>query len=472
MADAAPRVGVGQLDEVLDGALAVADDVGGHPLGDGGEPAVDDQAAVVAPGDVGLDDHPAAPGLVLGDRERRADVVGVLEVQADAAAVVAVERLDHDRVADAVGDGGRLVGGAHGLLLGHRQPGRAEQPGGEVLVGGDVDGDRAGGRGHRRPDPLLVDALAELDQRVLVEPDPGDVARDRLVEDRLGRRPERRALGTQDERLQLRVPVELRVGLDEVVDQAYGEPGGGEADLLVDVPVDDVVAPLLALDLPGLAAADVVADDLLQGEGDVLGDVAEPGALVEPLDEPAAAPAGAGVLAQPGQHLEQVVGEARQRVGREVLERAEVDDEVDRLVVGPHVGAAVDPGLEDRQVGGRAMLVMRDLLRSVLAGAAASQHGGGDVARGDVTSQPFQVASRNRELLGLARVDHGGLADQRLVGQVEHRAGGQHVQHDARGQQRRRTTGLVGVGDDVAAVEDGDDAAADDAQHLDAVDRR
>ena len=42
-------------------------------------------------------------------------------------------------------------------------------------------------------------------------------------------------------------------------------------------------------------------------------------------------------------------------VGGEVLERAEVDDQLDRLVVGPHVGAAVDPGLEDRQVGdGRA----------------------------------------------------------------------------------------------------------------------
>ena len=51
----------------------------------------------------------------------------------------------------------------------------------------------------------------------------------------------------------------LGVGLDEVVDQAYGEPGGGQADLLVDVPVDDVVAALLALDLAGLAAADVVA---------------------------------------------------------------------------------------------------------------------------------------------------------------------------------------------------------------------
>ena len=291
--------------------LAVADHVRGHPLGDRGEPAVDDQAAVVAAGDVGLHDHPAAAGLLLGDRERLADVLGVLQVEADAAAVVAVERLDDDGVADPLGHRGRLVGGAHRLLLGHRQAGRTEQPGGEVLVGGHVDGDRAGGRGHGGADPLLVHALAELHQRVLVEPDPGDVAGDGLVEDRLRGGAERGALRAQDERLELGVPVELGVGLDEVVHQAYGEPRGGQADVLVDVPVDDVVAALLALDLPGLAAADVVADDLLQRERDVLGDVTEPGALVEPLDEAAAAAAGAGVLAQPGQHLEQVVGEAR-----------------------------------------------------------------------------------------------------------------------------------------------------------------
>ncbi len=257
------------------------------------------------------------------------------------------------------------------------------------------------------------------------------------------------------------------VGLDEVVHQAYGEPGRREADLLVDVPVDDVVAALLPLDLAGLAAADVVADLLLQGERGVLGDVAEPGALVQALHEAAAAAAGAGVLAQPGQHLEQVLGEAGQRVGREVLERAEVDHEVDGLVVGPDVGAPVDPGLQDRQVGGRGAHASVSFGR--LAGAAAPQHGGGDVARGDVTSQPFQVAARNRELLGLAGVDLRRLPDEGLLGEVEHGARGQHVHHHAGGEQRCGTAGLVGVGDHVAAVEDRHHAAADHPHDLLAV---
>ena len=49
-----------------------------------------------------------------------------------------------------------------------------------------------------------MDALTELDERVAVEPDVGDVAARGLVEDRLGRRPEGLPLGEQDEPLELR----------------------------------------------------------------------------------------------------------------------------------------------------------------------------------------------------------------------------------------------------------------------------
>ena len=187
--------------------------------------------------------HPAAPRLLLGDRERLAHVVVVLQVEADAAAVVAVERLDHDRVADPA----RPTATAWSAVrtdscLGTGSPAAPSSRVVRSLSEATSTAIDAGLRGHRGPDPLLVDALAELDQGVLVEPDPRDVAGDRLVEDRLGRRAERRALGAQDERLELRVEVELRVGLDEVVDQAYGEPAGGQPDVLVDVAVDDVVA--------------------------------------------------------------------------------------------------------------------------------------------------------------------------------------------------------------------------------------
>ena len=54
-----------------------------------------------------------------------------------------------------------------------------------------------------------------------------------------------------------------------------------------------------------------MADLLLELQRDVLGDVAEPGALAQPLDEAALVAARAGVLGQAGQQLEQLVGEAR-----------------------------------------------------------------------------------------------------------------------------------------------------------------
>ena len=131
---------------------------------------------------------------------------------------------------------------------------------------------------------------------------------------------------------------------DQVVDQPDRQLAGGQADRLVVVGVDHVVATALALDLAGLAAPHVVADRLLQLQGDVLGDVADPGALVQPLDEPAAPAAAAGVVGQAGQPLDQRVGEAGQLVGGEVLQDAEVDDQLDRRLVVPHVRARGRPG--------------------------------------------------------------------------------------------------------------------------------
>src|SRR3546814_13460664 len=94
------------------------------------------------------------------------------------------------------------------VLLGDRETGCTEQAGGEVLVAGDVDRDRARLRGHRGADPLGVHTLAELDQRVLVEPDPRDVARHGLVDDGLGGGSEGGALGPLDAGLERGLPVE------------------------------------------------------------------------------------------------------------------------------------------------------------------------------------------------------------------------------------------------------------------------
>src|SRR4029450_9350604 len=100
MADASPGVGVGDLDELRDGMRSVADDVGGHPLGDCLHPTADDETPVVPSDHEGLDENAASLGLAARDLEGLLDLARGVEIQAYPSSVVPVERLDHDRVAN------------------------------------------------------------------------------------------------------------------------------------------------------------------------------------------------------------------------------------------------------------------------------------------------------------------------------------------------------------------------------------
>ena len=128
--------------------------------------------------------------------------------------------------------------------------------------------------------------MPELDQRLVVQPYPRDVAGRRFVDQRLGGGAERPPLRQADEALQLCQEVETLFGLDEVVDQAHGKPAGGQAHALLPVAVDHVVlaGPARA---PGLAARDVGAGLALQLQRDVLGHVPKPGSLFQSLHEAA-----------------------------------------------------------------------------------------------------------------------------------------------------------------------------------------
>ena len=210
-----------------------------------------------------------------------------------------------------------------------------------------------GPAGHRRADPLLVEALSELHEAEPVEPDVRDVAAGGLVEQRLGRRPERQPLGEPDQLLHLGHQVERHGGVarrDEVVDEADGRLAGLDADLFLAV-LEDHVVPAVLAGAAGLAVADVRAGEVLELERDVLRDVPDPRALAEPRDEPAAPAERAGVVLERRQHADQRVDEARDLVARELLEHAEVDDLPDDGLAGPVVGAAEDARLEDPEAG-------------------------------------------------------------------------------------------------------------------------
>jgi hypothetical protein len=353
VADASARVLVGDVDELADGVLPVGDDARRDSLGDRRDLSADHEAAVVVAGDVALDDEIAGAALREGGVERFSDGLVRTQVEVDAAAVVAVERLDDARKTDTGRGGGRLVFRPHDGAARDRQSGRIEQSVRQALVRCDVDPDRRCLRRHRRPDALLVDALAELHEGVAIEPDVGDVAARRLIEDRLGAWAECLALGEQDEPLELAHEVDRDrwvVRGDEVIDEGNGDLAGLDPDVLLAVLVNDVVAAVLA-GAARLAVADVRAGEVLELERDVLGDVAHPRAVAEPRDEPAAPAEAAGVVLEARQQADKSVCEARDLVRREVLKDAEIDDHPDDRLAGPVVRAAEDPRLDDLEGG-------------------------------------------------------------------------------------------------------------------------
>ena len=133
---------------------------------------------------------------------------------------------------------------------------------------------------------------------------------------------------------------EVEVGLgvvDQVVEQADGQLAGGEADVFLLVTVDDVVdAPFAGA--ARLAAGHLGAGQVLQLQGDVLEDVAHPGAFAHALQEPARLADGAAVVVERGEQLGQVLVEAGDLVGGPVLQLADIDDQLDDRHAGPDIG--------------------------------------------------------------------------------------------------------------------------------------
>ena len=287
---------------------AIADDVRRHPLGDGDHVPADDEHPVVLAGDERLDQDVTAPGLVVGLLEGGPDLLLGVQVDRHATAVVAVQRLEHHGIADPAGHPDRVVGAADHLGGRHRQAGGGQQPVGQLLVGGDVDRQRGRQRRHGGPDPSLVDAVAQLHQRARIQPLPRDVAGDRLVQDGLGRRAERDPLARPQVVVVLGREVEIVVDdgvpRHQVIDQPDREPAGQGAHRLVEIAEDDVVDAVLAGGA-GLAAGDLMTGGAFDLQGDVLDHVSGPGALDQPLDEPAVSAAGALVVVQAGEQRQE-----------------------------------------------------------------------------------------------------------------------------------------------------------------------
>jgi hypothetical protein len=90
--------------------------------------------------------------------------------------VVAVVGLGHHRAADASRRAHRAGFALHQFLARHRQAERGQDLVGLFLVAGQFHRDVRGAAGHRGLDALLVLAVAELHQRLLVQAQPRDAA--------------------------------------------------------------------------------------------------------------------------------------------------------------------------------------------------------------------------------------------------------------------------------------------------------
>ena len=370
VAGAAAGVAVHLLDELGDRRAAVADDVAGHPAGGGDELAVDDQQPVVVALDHALDDD--ARAFVDGDLEGVGDLGVGRQVHRDAAAVVAVDRLDDHRVADVVRRVDRVLGVADVQLLRHRQPEVGEEPGAELLVAGDLDGGVRGLAGQRRLDPLLVLALADLDQARVVQPHPGDVAGLRRADQRQRRGPERAAAGEIVEVVDRLGDVEAAVLArgDQLEDDAARHLAGLEPDLLGLVAEEHL--DLLGMRRgPGEGGLGRGAGAVLQRDRDLRHQLAEPAVrLAQPLGQRPA------VLGPRVGEARELVEQRREVVGvvadRGLGAAMQVDGQADQRQLGVDVGADVDGSRNDLHgLSPLAMLRPRPLLAPARRGEKA-----------------------------------------------------------------------------------------------------
>src|SRR6187549_3294568 len=133
----------------------------------GDQLAVDHQQPVIVALQKGLDDHRARM-LARRDKTRR-DLLVRGEPDRDAAAVIAVVGLGDHGVADASCGAHRLRFVLHRLLARHRQTERRQDLVGLLLVARELHRDMRGASADRRLDALLVLAVAELHQRLVVQ---------------------------------------------------------------------------------------------------------------------------------------------------------------------------------------------------------------------------------------------------------------------------------------------------------------
>ena len=172
VAHTAARILIHDLDQLGDRVPAVADDMARRAPRCRDQFAVDHQEAMVVTLQESLDDHRSR--MLARYRKSLRHFFVRREPNRDAAAVVAVVGLGHDGKSDALRGANGLLFVVHQFLFRYRQSERGQDLVGFFLVAGEFDRDVRGAAGDRRLNPLLVLAVAQLHQRLIIEAQPGN----------------------------------------------------------------------------------------------------------------------------------------------------------------------------------------------------------------------------------------------------------------------------------------------------------
>jgi hypothetical protein len=129
---ATTRVLVDFVDEFFNRVFTVAENVTRHTLGGSNEFAVHNQQTMVESFYVTLDDNCAA--VFHSFLETGLDFLGRAQVDGNSAAMVARQRLEYDRLTNALRSTNRIGRRPHNYLLRYRQPKVTQDPVGLFLV--------------------------------------------------------------------------------------------------------------------------------------------------------------------------------------------------------------------------------------------------------------------------------------------------------------------------------------------------
>ncbi len=205
--------------------------------------------------------------------------------------------------------------------------------------------------------------MAELNQAVLIETQDRDAPPPCFGHEGPGGRPQRSLPDQLSElrqrvfNVQLLLPRRLAEDFQpaqagqsrgqKLIDQLQRILAGLEPDGLLLVDEKDVVDAWAPLHGPRLAATDRMAREGLEFQGHMLGDMAEPGSVTQPAFEPAGRMIAAAMAGEPGQQGHETIAEPGDLVGREGLQRSQIDLDADHRMVAVKVRAAVDALFEN-----------------------------------------------------------------------------------------------------------------------------